>query len=183
MAKSCELTADRVEELFPTLLIDAYVAININAIMEINDAVGGVEVVVDDAYTAFQMSVWQGTKVNLMGIDTMNYLRVRDCTETQSAYGRMDRIKTYINGFIPKAKEAIKSDPGMLVKLYRTLGENMVTDLTIDSAVSVVNGIVELSFEDFNFHTLEGEVVISEEGYEEFYPNEQKIKEIIGIIK
>ncbi len=93
LEKSCELTVDRVEELFPDTTINGYVSINIEAIMEINDAIGGVEVTVSDEYTATHMGIPVGTTLNLMGEDAMLYLRLRDLHMSGSAYTRLDRIK------------------------------------------------------------------------------------------
>lgn len=182
--KSCELTKDRVEELFPNITIDAYVAININAIMEINDVIGGVEVVIEDDYTAFQMSKWKGSTVNLMGIDTMNYLRVRDCTVGESAYGRIERIKQYIQGFIPKVKEAIKKDPKIIADIYNSMEENMVTNLELSEIIDIAKIVTMLySIEDIHMYTLEGQIYVNEDGFEEFYPDTVALEKIQDLLE
>lgn len=180
---SCQLTQKRVEEVLPEVRIDGYVAININAIMDLNDAIGGVEVVIEDDYTAFQMSKWKGSTVNLMGIDTMNYLRVRDCTVEQSAYYRNERIKNYIAGFIPKAKETIMKEPEVLGDIYQSLKENMVMNLSFGQLWDLANIGLKGSFDQITTHTLTGEIYISEEGYEEFYPYDISIEEMQKLLK
>lgn len=181
--RSCELTCDRVESLFHGIDIDAYVAININAIMELNDSIGGVEVTINDEYTAYQMSVWNGWTVTLDGIDAMNYLRVRDCTQSETAYGRLDRIKEYIQAFIPKAIDSIKEKPSTIVRMYKALSENMVTDIEMQDILFVVGVLHNIPLEDIRFYTLEGTIVNGTTGYEEFYPNIEQLIELNSILQ
>ena len=176
LLNSCELTQKRVEEIFPNIQIDGYAALNINAIMEINDAIGGVEVVIEDDYTAFQMSQWKGYTVNLMGIDTMNYLRVRDVTVGESAYDRIERIKQYVNGFIPKAKGAIKRNPFIIKNIYQSIEENMLTDMELGYIMDLADMVLDSSLENVNLYTLEGQIFVNAAGYEEFYPNKDSLE-------
>jgi len=183
MEKSCELTCDRVESLFHDIDIDMYVAININAIMELNDSIGGVEVTIRDEYTAFQMSEWMDSKVLLDGEGAMNYLRVRDCAQSETAYGRLDRIKEYIQAFIPKAIDSIKKDPFTVVRMYDAIKDNMVTDVTAQDILFVANTLKDVSFENINFYTLEGNITYGYTGYEEFYPNIDQLVELNSILQ
>ena len=181
--RSCELTCDRVESLFHAIDIDAYVAININAIMALNDAVGGVEVTVNDEYTAYQMSVWNGSTITLDGMGAMNYLRVRDTNQYETAYGRMDRIKEYISAFISTAIDETKENPSTIMKMYRAVKENMVTDVTLSDIMIIKNVLQDVSLDEIEFYTLEGEIKHGLTGYEEFYPNIDQLIEINNIIQ
>lgn len=176
MEYSCELTADRVNDLFPDTTIDGYISINIEAIMEINDAVGGVEVTVEDEYTALNMGIPVGTTLNLMGDNTMLYLRLRDKSVNGSAYTRMDRIKEYITLFIPQGLSAIKEDPTLLVEMYQTLDEHMVTNVEVGDLAEIALALSDLDMENVHFHTLQGEIVLADDGYEEFYPDEAQME-------
>lgn len=176
MEYSCELTADRVNDLFPDTTIDGYISINIEAIMEINDAVGGVEVMVEDEYTALNMGIPVGTTLNLMGDNTMLYLRLRDKSVNGSAYTRMNRIKEYITLFIPQGLSAIKEDPTLLVEMYQTLDEHMVTNVEVGDFAEIALALSDLDMENVHFHTLQGEIVLADDGYEEFYPDEAQME-------
>lgn len=178
MEYSCELTVDRVEELFPETTIDGYISINIEAIMEINDAVGGIEVTVDDEYTALHMGIPVGTTLNLTGENTMLYLRLRDKGVAGSAYSRMDRIKEYITKVIPKGLEAIKENPGLIADMYKTLDKHMVTDIGVTDLVNIVFSVKDTSAENIHFHTIQGEIILGDDGYEEFYPEESQMEEL-----
>lgn len=183
MEKSCELTCDRVESLFHGVEIDAYVAININAIMALNDAIGGVEVIIHDDYTSYQMSEWKDTPILLDGEAAMNYLRVRDCSQSETAYGRLDRIKEYIQAFIPKALASIKENPLTVKKMYDAISENMLMDVDLWDVVSMASVLRDMSAEDISFYTLKGTIQIGYKGYEEFYPNINQLMEINELIQ
>lgn len=178
MERSCELTRDRIEELFSEITIDGYVSINIQAITEINDAVGGVEITLNDEYTAEQLGIPVGTTLNLTGDTAMLYLRLRDKEVTGSAYHRMDRIKDYITAFIPQGMNAIKEDTGLIAEMYQTLDEHMVTDLAVTDILEIALALKDVNMENIHFHTLSGELQIGEDGYEEFYPDEAQLEQL-----
>lgn len=172
MERSCELTRDRVEELFPDTTIDGYISINVQAIIEINDAVGGVEVTFEDEYTAQHLGIPVGSTVNLQGETAMMYLRLRDKEVTGSAYTRMDRIKDYITAFIPQGLDAIKENPGLIADMYESLDQHMVTDVDVAKIMEIAFVLTDVDMENIHFHTLNGEIRLGEDGYEEFYPDE-----------
>ena len=178
MVRSCELTRDRVEELFPDTTIDGYISINVQAIMDINDAVGGVEVTFQDEYTAQHLGIPVGSTVNLQGETAMMYLRLRDKEVTGSAYTRMDRIKDYIKAFIPQGLDAVKKNPAIIADMFQTLEQHMVTDVEVADVVDIAMALIDMNIdmEHIHFHTLEGEILIGEDGYEEFYPNETQLE-------
>lgn len=181
--RSCELTQEKIEDIFPGVEIDAYIAININAIVSVNDAIGGVEVYIHDEYTAYQMSVWNNTTVNLTGRNAMLFLRARNLNESESAYGRIDKIKEYIQAFIPKAIKTILKDPMVLKDIYEALEQNMVTNIEKSDILSLIGILPDISAENVHHYTLEGEIIRGSTGYEEFYPYEEQLQEIIKILQ
>lgn len=175
MEYSSELTVDRVEELFPKTNIDAYVSINVQAIIEMNDVVGGIDVVVNDEYTATHLGIEPGSELHLEGDTAMLYLRLRDKEASGSAYTRMDRIKEYITLFIPQALSVVKENPGIIAEMYKSLQEHMVTDVELADMVELLLALKDINMENISFQTLQGEIVLGEDGYEEFYPDEQQL--------
>ena len=181
--KSCELMVDRVEELFDNIKIDGYVAINMVSVLEINDAVGGVTVTVENEDTAQKMGIEVGSSVHLDSDNIPLYLQSRDKSEAKSAYGRMDRLKDYVKAFIPQALEVVKKDPAIVTDVMEVLEEHMVTDLSVIEIAQIVSSVTEVSAEKITYRTLEGKVVLGVDGYEEFYPSSWKLKKIIEEIK
>lgn len=183
LENSCELTVDRVEELFDGIQIDGYVAINMASILEINTVIGGVDVEVVNADTAQKMGIEVGETVHLNWENLSLYLQSRDKAETGSAYTRMDRFKDYIKVFIPRALEEVKKNPAVIGEIMSVLGENMVTDMDSVEVTSLATILSKISAEDISYQTLEGEVVMGADGYEEFYPDADKLEKIISEIK
>lgn len=181
--RSCELTVDRVEELFDGIEIDGYVAINMASVMEINDAIGGVTVEVHNEDTAKKMEVEVGSSVHLTRENIHLYLQSRDKSEAKSAYGRMERLKDYVKAFIPQAINKVKENPAFLLDVMGVLDKNMVTDLGVADITELASVISDLSAENISYQTLEGSVVMGANGYEEFYPNQFKLKKIMKDMK
>ena len=181
--RSCELTVDRVEELFDGIEIDGYVAINMASVMEINDAIGGVTVEVHNEDTAQKMEVEVGSSVHLTRENIHLYLQSRDKSEAKSAYGRMERLKDYVKAFIPQAINKLKENPAFLLDVMGVLDKNMVTDLGVADITELTSVISDLSAESISYQTLEGSVVMGASGYEEFYPNQFKLKKIMKDMK
>ena len=181
--RSSELMVDRVEELFDGIEIDGYIAINMVSVLEINEAIGGVTVEVHNEDTANKMGVEVGSSVHLTSDNISLYLQSRDKAEAKSAYGRMDRLKDYVKAFLPKAIDTVKENPAFIVEVMNLLGNNMVTDLDVADIKELASIISNLSTEQIRYQILEGNVVLGKDGYEEFYPNEFKLKKIIKEIK
>lgn len=181
--RSCELMVDRVEEVFDGIEIDGYVAINMASVIEINDAIGGVTVEVHNEDTAKKMEVEVGSSVHLTRENIHLYLQSRDKSEAKSAYGRMERLKDYVKAFIPQAINKVKENPEFLLEVVGVLDKNMVTDLGVADITELASVISGLSAERISYQTLEGSVVMGASGYEEFYPNQFKLKKIIKDMK
>jgi len=77
---SCQYMVDAVSNLFYGMPINGYVALNMNAVAMINDAVGGVTVTVPEDMTQVDPSFAEGAAVTLTGDQVEVY--------TLSRYGK-----------------------------------------------------------------------------------------------
>ncbi len=183
MENSCELTKECVEKLFPNVQIDGYVSLNIEAFTQINDAVGGVEVTVNDPLIALHMGVPVGTTLTLMGEQAHLYLRIRDTAAEGSAYTRIDRIKEYITKIIPKGIEVIKKDPKTIGEIFDALEEHMITDVSPSDLISLAPELLDGALENVNMYTLEGTFQMGEDGCEEFYVEEEELRRVEALLQ
>jgi len=174
---SCELTRDRVSELFYGLPIHAYASFNMGGIAALNDAVGGVEVVVPEDLTKVKKAWKEGAEVTLEGKDAFWYVKWRDTAVFESARGRLARQKQYISAFLKKAVAATKADIRTPVVLYNKFKDYIVTDLTVDEITYLA---LELSGYTFNsdIYTLEGRTEMKGE-HEAFYPDKDALRELV----
>ena len=180
--ESCEYQIKAVRKLFYDLPIHGYAAINMKAIPIINDAVGGVDLVsmsdITDDSNHNKLIIREGESVHLMGNDAYWYVRDRDEEILGSADIRLARQKQYLNAFVNQAKTAAKKDLGVVSNLYNDVSPYMTTDISFDELLYLVPEMVNYSFDLNSLYLLQGETVMGEE-FEEFYPDEDRLYEMI----
>mgnify|MGYP001718301415 FL=1 len=93
---SCQYMVDAVSNLFYGMPINGYVALNMNAVGMINDAVGGVTVTVPEDMTQVDPSFAEGAMVTLTGDQALKFTRYRDTEKDFSNNSRMERQKQYL---------------------------------------------------------------------------------------
>lgn len=177
LQRSCELTRDRVSELFYGLPIHGYASLNMGGIAALNDALGGVEVTVLEDMTKKNGAWKQGARITLKGKDAFWYVRWRDTSVFESNRGRLERQKQYLKAFAQKAVEAVKKDVTTPVRLYNALKDYIVTDLSADEIAYLASKLVGYSFEG-EIYTLEGKTEMKGE-HEAFYPDKEALKELL----
>ena len=97
--KSCQYMKEAVSNLLGGLSIDGYMAISMSALPIINDGVGGVTVTVkEQGMERADPAFIYGQTVTLKGRQAEEYIRYRDTGQAQSALGRAERQKSYIEG-------------------------------------------------------------------------------------
>lgn len=173
---SAKYTEEAVSKLFYDLPITGYVSLGFDAITVLNDAIGGVDVVCPEDLT-FDVPYWtKGAELHLEGYYAVHYVRLRDVTVFESARTRQVRQKQYVNAFVDKTLSEIKKDITLPVTMYQQAVKYMNTDLTLDQMAYL--GSKALSYELGEIYSLEGKTVMGEQ-FEEFYPDEEKLKDLI----
>ena len=177
--KSCENTANAVKRLFYNLPINSYFAMDLTAIGDLNDAVGGVEVTITDYYLHYGIGYdwYPGDVVTLRGIEAQWYLQYRDVTELNSSVDRMNRQLTYLEKFGQNAISMTKKDLTTPVSLFNIVKDYSVTNLNA-SKISALGYTVATSGAELEFQSVPGEVIHNGE-YAEFVVDEQGMLELI----
>ena len=178
--ESCERQVKSVSRLFHGIPIHSYAAISMDAIPELNDAVGGIEVeVLDDIiYPEFDMNLHQGEVVTLRGEKAYWYVRLRNENVFNSNALRLQRQKQYLTTFAATAKSMAMSDIRVAVELYNTVQKYMVTDIDVNSFTYLATESVNYDFNIDNMYSLEGEVIQGTR-FEEFYADEEALEKLI----
>lgn len=176
--KSCELTRDAVSGLFYDLPISGYVAVNMAAIPELNDALGGVDVMALEDLSSRIKGAAEGNLLHLEGMDAFWYVKYRDTEVFESARGRLARQKQYLTAFVKLAIEATKKDITLPIDLYGKLKPYMVTDITTDEVMYLAGQLNGYTFDQDGIYTMEGTTVMGEK-HEEFYPDEEALKDLM----
>lgn len=174
----CEYQLKVVQNLFYQLPIHGYAAVNVAAVPDINDAVGGVDVDVLEDITLYDASLVAGDRVHLMGESAYWYVKYRDITQFASVDMRTKRQAQYLNGFIDAAKQSVKKDPLLALQLYEKLKPHMDTNVSAMEAVYLASVLPRFHFDENSFYSIPGQTVMGEE-FEEFYPDEDALLTLI----
>ena len=172
-----DLSSRNVEKSVSRLLygvpINAYAAIDLDAIEPMNEAVEGVQVEVLEDLSNRDPALVQGAVVTLRGSQAETYVRSRNGYDPdpnvarESNSMRMARQRQYVQGYVRKAVDLMKADIRFPVRLYETLQPYMVTDVHVSEVTylasvflkGLVAGNAPGSLLDLDMRTLPGESV------------------------
>lgn len=176
---SCDNTVKAVERLFYNLPVNSYFAMDLSAIGELNDAIGGVYVTLEDDYLYYGMNYYgrAGDTVRLVGDYARAYLQYRDVNELNSSVDRMNRQINYLEKFAEKAIAKTKKDLSTPVTLYEIVKDYSVTNLNA-SKISAIGYTVATSGAEVEFKKVPGEVIHNGQ-YAEYVVDEQAMLELI----
>ena len=178
MEKSCEFQVKAVSSMFYQLPIHGYAAINMSAIPDINDQIGGVDVTVIEDLTKWDKSLYEGAEVHLTGEQAMTYVRKRDMQESGGSDARLERQRQYLNAFIDVAREKSLQDPNAAVELFTAIKDKMVTDITVDEISYLAPDLTKYKFDDSDFKMIKGKTQING-SYDEFIVDDDDLYKTI----
>ncbi len=170
---SCKNVKNAVSDYLYGVEIDDYMVFNIDAIGLINDAVGGVEVTLDEDFTEYDETMKKGTTLTLTGEQAIIYTRQRKEVSNSTNEYRMSRQENYIKGLIPLAKAAMNENNQIALDIFEMLEDYMVTSMNKSQFGGLANKMY--SYDNQGFVTIAGESVKGEE-FIEFYPDENDLK-------
>lgn len=170
---SCRNTVKAVRGLLGGVPIDHYVSLTMDAVEALNDAVGGVEVTVQDDFSKTDPTLKEGEKVTLHGQHALNYVQNRVNMNEPTNLDRMERQQQYMMALYQKLKKQDTSDGTFVLKLLNDVTPYMVSDCSLNTLSDVLN--TALQYSDDEIETIEG---TTEKGkYIEFYPDEQDLQD------
>ena len=175
LADSCENTRKAISDFLYGVDIDYYIAMNMDAIAILNDAVGGVTVNVTEDFSQVDPTITKG-QVHLLGEHAVNFVRTRKDVGDQLNLSRMERHKAYIDGFADAFRARREADPEFLVSAYEAVEPYIVTDCSLNAITGMLDRYGDYAIGQIL--TPEGKNVAGEE-YMEFYVDEEKLDELI----
>lgn len=177
---SCELMEQAVSDLFYGIPIHGYAAIDINAVGELNEAIGGVELTVIEDLSRFDAELALGNTLTLSGRQALHYVQERqmDADELGANNLRMDRQKQFLTAFVDKVTKELKKDITKGIDLYNIALNHMITSISMDEVTYLSTLILDYNFTEKDMVSVEGE--LQKEGkYEEFIIDEEALYELI----
>lgn len=172
---SCENVKNTLMQNMHGLHIDYYLAMNMDAIPILNDAVGGVTVTVKDDFSKINPSITMG-ELTLRGDQVIDYVRTRKDVGDQKNVTRMQRQREYVDAFLEALYESKENDPQFLVSTYEQVTPYIVTDCTANNLSSMLDRYTDYAINEAV--TPEGENLIID-GYYQFHADEENMDALI----
>ena len=174
---SCRKAVTAVSNLFYNLAIDGYMSINMGAIPDMNDGVGGVEVTVltDIVDTQRGVELKAGDTVTLQGMEAYCYLRSRDINTFDSASDRLRRQEQYITAYMEKLESVTAGNTQKAIEIYESIEKYIVTNITYAELLAELS---DYEFDPNGIYTIPGNTQMGEK-FEEFYVDDEALYELI----
>ena len=173
-------TMETVEKLLQGIDIHHYVVLDMTAIPLVNDALGGVEVTLQDDFTSFDPAMTKGTTLRLMGKQAEFFVRGRMTVADGSNASRMGRQQQYLSGLLSQFRQTIKGNQHKLNEVLLVLKGHMESNAGDNTLLHDVN-----AYDDYVWNplqTLQGEHTIDEYGFAEFWVDEAALKRLVAEI-
>lgn len=168
--KSCRLMAEKISELLFDVEIDNYLAVRMDGIAIAADTIGGVPVTVEEEETEIDERFQKGAKLNLSGKLAEKFVRGREWEDPLGNNRRMERQILFLNSFAKKLRE--EENSSWIPNIYEALQPYIYTNLrTSDLRKLEKYELLEERLE------IPG-TVAEDEGYVQFLPDEEKVKEL-----
>lgn len=170
---SCRNTLKAVSSFLYDLPIDHYVSVTMDAVMIVNDMVGGVTVNVTDDFSGVDDTLKQGEEIRLLGDHALNYVRARGGVADGTNINRMARQRQYMSALYDAISQRSSSDEKFLFQLMTKIKDYVVSDCSAVKLSDLMNQIT--GYEIGDIQTIEGKTETGEK-YMEFYPDEKLLQ-------
>lgn len=175
---SCQLTADAVSRLLMGAPVNRYAALNSDAILALNELVGGVKITFDSDCTELHSSFYEGNTVRLNNLYFSMLVTYRDLDVTDSAYTRGMRIMNILKALFDQLKEKIMENPAVALEIFSSLSEHITTDLDLSEITFLARNVGKMDFSMDSVVRLQGETILGEE-YAEFHADPAWIHDFV----
>lgn len=177
---SCENLKKAVSRIMLGVPINAYAAIDLDAVPILNDSVGGVEVNVIEDLSFKDPALTLGSKVTLYGGQALTFVQYRDTKGDENQNNlRMERQKEYLTNFIKKTLYLTKEDFKVPLNMYNSVKDYTVTDIDAAMITYYTSVFLKTGFSaDENFIKIPGTTTHSEK-YAEYYVDNKALFDII----
>lgn len=167
--QSCTFTVDAVSRYLNDAPVDKYISLNLDGITVFNDMLGGVEVTLEDDFSAYDESMTPGTTLVLHGKQAEYFVRMRYYVGDQSNASRLVRQKVYMESAKELLKEKVRSDGQFFEDLFDALDPYIITDMSKGRIINFADLLSRYEF--LPMIEIKGESFVNAEGLMEFHPD------------
>ena len=171
-------TVETVEKLLKGIDVHHYVVLDMSAIPLVNDALGGVEVTLQDDFTVYDPTMTKGATIRLMGQQAEFFVRGRMTVADGTNASRMARQQQYLSGLLTQFRLTVKGNQLKLNEVLDALSGHMATDAGDNTLLHDVNAYDDYTWQPLQ--TLQGEHAIDEYGFAEFWVDEDALMRLVA---
>lgn len=164
--------------------IDKYISIPMKGIKNINRAVGGVTVTIEDDFSVAypETNMLPGETIKLTDRQAKIFVQNRMNIGDGSNVGRLRRQRAYMQGLKTSFVEGAENDANFIDNFYNELSEVMTSNGNTKELAGITGKLVD--YEDKGIVTIDGEVTFGYHGgdgieHEEFIPDEDSVMETV----
>ena len=174
---SCEVTVEAVENLLGGQKIDQYLSMGLDGISTLNDLVGGVEVTLEDDFSAIDPSMTKGTTLTLHGDQAEVFVRTRRSIGVGTNEARMARQEQYIQKLSTQLADAVQADQNFASTAYDAMEPYLYTNIPRGQLVNEVWAAKD--YQRLDTIKPDGEHEIGADGFMEFYPDAASLQQAV----
>jgi len=171
------LAAEAVSRLFQGIKIDFFIAMNMDGIISFNDALGGVTVTLEDDFSALDSTMRPGVTLTLRGKQAEYYVRTRKSIGVGTNEARMKRQDDYMRAASAIIDEKMRENANFIGTLFDAVSKYLTTDMRRGRMIN--EAYWSRHYERKGIITPPGEHVMGEDGFMEFYADEQELLRIV----
>ena len=175
--QSCVFSANAVSKLLCGADIDFYIAMDMDSISILNDAVGGVSVTLEDDFSAYDPAMTQGSTVTLHGDQAEMFVRWRTEIGDGSNASRMRRQRAYMSGLADVVSARIAESSKFVGELYDALGDHLLTNMSRGRMINEANRAVK--YTENPELKIEGTHNIGIDGFMEFHADAPALEKMV----
>ncbi len=176
----CENTLRSATRLLYGMPIDGYLALDMEGVKALTDAVGGVNVVALESIYDVGAPVYfvEGQPTTLTSANVLPYIQERG-QDNDANNRRMQRQKQFLDEFIRVAVEAVKKDFTKVETYYSAAEPYSVSDLTLSKVTYLATAYLNGGNRSIEYLSVPGESKLGNDEHVEFYPDETSLYEAI----
>lgn len=175
--QSCELLTSAVSNFLKNTPIDYYFVMQLGGLGALNDVIGGIEVTLEDDFSAYDPQMTPGKTLTLNAEQTEIYLRQRYHIADESNISRQKRQQTYIRAASDKVMAKINESASFVDTLMDAIGKNAVTDMSRGRMLNMAN--LANRFEICPLRSVEGEDSLDKNGFVQFIADEHALMQLL----
>lgn len=174
---NCANTIWAVERLLRGISIDQFLTLDMTGITILNDALGGVQVTLEEDFSHLDPEMVQGSTLTLRGKQAEYFVRGRHEIGDQTNRQRMARQRVFLENMTELFNQKAEKDSDFILSLFDALEGHMYTSMDNDWLNRQL--YVLQNYRQKEIMNIEGEHQIGRDGYMEFHVADDALKRLI----